>query len=242
MTSTLDRPAAPVTHRPRRRRAWWLLLFATPWLLILAYMLSAYLPPDIRTSRVAMNGDQLHYWLLVAHIGTAAVATVAGLPQFWPWLRTNHPRIHRWTGRVYLFAGVFPSMVLAIPVAALSPLGFGNMSALFTLDLLWIITAVAAYRAARQRRFAQHRVWMIRNYAMIVASIVSRVWTPIAVFAVLAQADGPSYHNDQLAITHDIASAGAWLALASAALVAEWWIQRRYGIVRANRRRAPERA
>lgn len=242
MTSTLERPAAPRAARPRRRRAWWLILFALPWLLILAYMLSAYLPPDIRTSRIPVSGDRTHYWLLVAHIGTAAVATVTGFPQFWPWLRNNHPRVHRWTGRVYLFAGVFPSMVLAVPVAVLSPFGFGNMSALFTLDVLWIVTAVAAYRAARQRRFAQHRVWMIRNFALIISSIASRLWTPIATVAVLVMADGPSYRGDQTAIVHDIASAGAWLALVSTVLVAEWWIQRRYGVIRAGRRRAPEPA
>lgn len=242
MTSTWERPAVPVAGRPRRRRAWWLPLFAAPWLLILAYLLTAYLPPDLRTSRIPMDGDQAHYWLLVAHIGTAAVATVSGLPQFWPWLRGNHPRIHRWTGRVYLFAGVFPSMVLAVPVAALSPFGFGNMSGLFALDVLWVVTAVTAYRAARQRRFAQHRVWMIRNYALIVASLASRPWAVIATIVILVQSGGPGYHHDQLTVTHDIASSSVWLALASTMFVAEWWIQRRYGVVRAHRRRAPESA
>ncbi len=86
------------------------MLAAVPWLLILAYMLSAYLPPDIRTSRVEMDGDRL------------------------------------------------------------------------------------------------------------------------------GMADGPSYRGDQTAIIHDIAS--AWLALASTVLIAEARIQRRYGIVRAGRRRA----
>jgi hypothetical protein len=239
MTTTLERPAAPAARR-RRRRTWWLIPFAALWLAILAYMLSAYLPPDIRTSRIPVHGNTLHYWLLVGHIGTAAVATVTGFPQFWPWLRRRHPRVHRWTGRVYLFGGVFPSMVLAVPVAVLSPYGFGNMSALFALDALWILTAVAGYRAARQRRYAQHRAWMIRNFALALASLASRLWTPLAVVVVFAQADSASYRNDVLAMTHDIAGASAWLALVSTVLIAEAWIQRRYGIVRAGRPRAPE--
>lgn len=230
MTQTLHRPAAVRVAPRRRRRPWWLIPFAVAWLAILSYMLSAYLPPDIRTSRVPVEGNQLHYWLLVAHIATATVATLTGFAQFWPWLRNKYPKVHRWTGRAYFFAGVFPSMVLAIPVATMSTFGVANIAGLYALDAMWIVTAIAGYRAARNRRYADHRRWMIRNFGVTLASLASRPWQIIVAVIASGLLDGPMYHGDEAAMFHDIASGSVWLALFANLLIVEIYIQRRLGV------------
>lgn len=228
-TAVPTRPAAPLPRRPRaRRRVWWLVPFTAAWLLILSYMLSAYLPPDITASRVPMHGNQPHYWLLVAHIGTATIATVTGFAQFWPWLRRTHPRVHRWVGRAYFFGGVFPSLVLAVPVALLSQSGFANMAGLLVLDAAWAVTAVAGLRAAVQGRYPDHRRWMIRNFAVTLASLASRPWQLIMSAVVFGFADSPVYQGDTLAMFHDVASGSVWLALAGNLLVCEIYLARRY--------------
>ncbi len=216
--------------RRGRGRAWWLVPFAAVWLLGTAYLLSAYLPPLIRTSRVPMHGDQLHYWLLIGHIYTAGIATVTGFAQFWPWLRRRYPVLHRWTGRVYFFGGVFPSMVLAVPVALYSGFGFSNMTALLAVDALWAVTGIAGYRAVRQHRYADHRRWMVRNFAVLLASLASRIWQVVGMLIVLPQLHLASYQGDKLAATHDVMSASVWIALLVNLLIAELWLQRRYGV------------
>lgn len=224
----------PVRHTPpRRRRIWWLVPFAVVWLAILTYMLSAYVPPEIGHSRVPMHGNEVHFWLLVAHIATAAMATVTGFAQFVPWVRRRHPRIHRWTGRTYLFAGVFPSMVLAVPVAAWSPFGLSNILGLLALDGMWMFTAIAGYRAARQRRYADHRVWMIRNFAVTLASLASRPWQVLLAVLIFGPLFGPMYHNQAAPAIHDLASSNIWIALAVNVFVVEVYVQRRYGRRRA---------
>ncbi|GAA4208087.1 DUF2306 domain-containing protein [Actinocatenispora rupis] len=230
MTQTLDRPAATRVAPRRRRRPWWLIPFAGVWLLILSYMLSAYLPPDIATSRVPMHGDQVHFWLLVAHIGTATVATVTGFVQFWPWLRNRYPKVHRWTGRAYFFAGVFPSMILAVPVATMSEFGAANIAGLYALDAMWIVTAVAGYRAARTRRYADHRRWMVRNFAVTLASLASRPWQLVVSLIIFGPLAGPMYHGDTQTMIHDAASASVWLALFANVVIAEVYVQRRLGV------------
>lgn len=227
-TTTEVRPRNAGTTR-RRARRWPLIVLGVVTLAMLVYMLSAYVPPDMGTSRIPVGGS-VHYVLLVAHIFTATVAAVAGLAQFWPWLRRRHPAVHRWTGRAYLFLGVFPSSVLAIPVIVLAPFGAANQTALATLDLLWIVAGVAGYRAARQRRFADHRRWMIRSYALTFSSIVTRFFSPVMVLMITPQAASLAYGGDQAAIVHDIASGSAWLGLAVTLLIAEGYIQRRYGV------------
>ncbi|MEU9111903.1 DUF2306 domain-containing protein [Streptomyces sp. NPDC048483] len=222
-------PPGPATPRPRprRRAAWWLLPMAAVIILVTARALSAYVPPDLHTSRVPPRSE-LHYALLLAHIFTATVAVLTGIAQFWPWLRRHHPAVHRRIGRTYFFAGVFPSAVIGIPVALLAPTGLSNELALLVLDILWIITALAGYRTACRRRYADHRTWMIRNFALTLVAITSRLLQPAIEYLTAAQLPDPvSYAGNQLTASHDIASATAWLGLVLNLIAAEYLIQRR---------------
>jgi uncharacterized membrane protein YozB (DUF420 family) len=218
----------PTTDRVqrRRRRRWPLITLAVATVATIVYMLSAYVPPVMSNSRIPVQGTG-HYVLLLAHIFTATVATLTGLVQFWPTLRQRYPVAHRWTGRAYFFLGVFPSSVLAVPVTVLAPYGAGNQAAVAVLDTLWIITAVAGYRSARRRRFADHRRWMIRNYALTLSSLASRFFMPVMALIIVPQAAGPAYQGDEIAIGHDIASGSAWLGLVVTMVVTEGYLQRR---------------
>ncbi|MFF2812106.1 DUF2306 domain-containing protein [Streptomyces sp. NPDC058000] len=230
-------PASVGARRRRPRTALWLVPLAAVSLLITAQAVGPYLPPDLHTSRVPPRSE-LHYALLVAHIFTAAVAVVTGLAQCWPWLRRRHPAVHRWTGRVYLFGGVFPSALIGIPVVYFVPLGLSNQLSLGVLDALWIVTGVAGYRAALprtrtsgghpHRRYADHRVWMIRNVALTLVALTSRIIQPVVEHLVAAQlADPVAYAGDPLAAGHDIASTSSWCALLLNLIAAEYLIQRR---------------
>ena len=139
MSVTTQRQAGRADGVPSTRPPWPLIVLGLVTVSLVVYLLSAYVPPDMSTSRVPPRSS-LHYVLLVTHIFTAAVAALAGTTQFWPWLRRRHPAVHRWTGRAYFFLGVFPSSVVAIPVAVLAPFGSANQAALVMLDVLWIIT------------------------------------------------------------------------------------------------------
>ncbi|GAA3439144.1 DUF2306 domain-containing protein [Kutzneria kofuensis] len=227
-TITQSEPStSPVERRPRRR--WPLITLSVVTVATTVYMVSAYVPPVPAASRIPLQGT-VHFLLLVAHIFTATVATLAGLAQFWPYLRRRFPVAHRWTGRAYFFLGVFPSSVLAVPVAVMAPFGAANQAALITLDVLWIVTGIAGYRAARRRRFADHRRWMIRNYALTFSSLASRFFIPVMTLAVVPQAAGSAYQGDEIAIGHDIASGSAWLGLVVTMVATEWYLQRRRGV------------
>jgi uncharacterized membrane protein len=234
MSITTQRQAGRANGVPSTRRSWPLIVLGLVTVGMVVYLLSAYVPPDMSTSRVPPRSS-LHYVLLVTHIFTAAVAALAGIIQFLPWVRRRHPAVHRWTGRAYFFLGVFPSSVVAIPVAVLGPFGSANQAALVLLDVLWIITGIAGYRAIRARRYADHRRWMIRNYALIFGSIASRFWIPVMVLVTVPQATSVAYGGDATAIGHDIASGSAWLGVAVSLLIAEYYIQRRYGVPSAAR-------
>jgi hypothetical protein len=157
----------------RTRWAWLLVVVAVGFGLALTY---PYLSLDSADSRIAVR-DDLRYAVLVAHIFPAAIALGLGPLQFVPRIRARR-RIHRTLGRIYLFAGVLPSALAAIPVAIWSGRLLTQIG-LITAAVLWLITGGLAYRAARRRDFTGHRAWMMRNYALTFLAVTSRILVPL---------------------------------------------------------------
>jgi uncharacterized membrane protein len=141
-----------------------------------AGLIYPYLGLDVDRSRVEVR-DGVRYAVLVAHIFTAAVALVLGPLQFIPKVRARK-RVHRTIGRVYLFAGVAPSAVAAIPVALWSGRRLTQIG-LITAAVLWLVTGGLAYRAARRHDFNAHRRWMLRNYALTFLAVTARILVPL---------------------------------------------------------------
>ena len=98
-------------------------------------------------------------WLLL-HIAGGTAALFAGPFQLWSGLRHSHPRIHRWTGRVYV-SGVLLGGAAAFYLSFFSqPRSFGI--ALFALAVAWWVTVGVAIVAIKQYRIEAHKAWMIR--------------------------------------------------------------------------------
>ncbi|MFL6051809.1 MAG: hypothetical protein ACJ72W_02665 [Actinoallomurus sp.] len=67
---------------------------------------------------------------------------------------------------------------------------------------------------------------MIRNFALTFGALSSRIWQPIVVLIILAE---PNPGNEQV-ISHDIAGTSAWLGFTVNMVIAEHYLQRRYGV------------
>jgi len=116
-------------------------------------------------------------WLVV-HAGGAATALLVGGFQFLPAVRRRRP-LHRWLGRIYATAcivGGVSGLRLAFGTTAgtFAGVGFG------LLAVCWLYATLQAWRFARERRFDEHRAWMIRSFAMTFAAVTLRLYLPIA--------------------------------------------------------------
>jgi uncharacterized membrane protein len=116
-------------------------------------------------------------WLPV-HAGFAATALLVGPFQFLPGLRRRWPKAHRTLGKVYVAA-----CLAAAPAGLL--LGLGTAAgpvaqwAFGTLAVLWFAATARAFWLATQERFAEHRRWMVRSFAMTFAAVTLRLYLPI---------------------------------------------------------------
>ncbi|WP_447765013.1 DUF2306 domain-containing protein [Sphingopyxis panaciterrae] len=185
--ATIDATFAP--GRPARRVDWLgrsavfcYLTIAAGQLLFTAFILLYYYPSALSGDFAAWNnkplikgfvaGDTAGNLFFAVHVLMAAVITLGGLVQLVPAIRGRRPAIHRWNGRVYLLSA------LALALGGLwMTWGRGTwlnyIGAIgITLDALLILAfAALAWRAARERRFVDHRRWAIRLFA-----VASAVW------------------------------------------------------------------
>lgn len=117
-------------------------------------------------------GDGVGNLVFIIHGLLAAVVTLGGLMQLIPALRRRFPRLHRWTGRVFLVLAI----VMAVSGGWLTLvrrtwLSEVSAAAILGDAVLILAFAVLAWRRARQRRFEAHRLWAMRAFM-----VVSGVW------------------------------------------------------------------
>lgn len=165
-------PSVPAPPRRRGRLA--VTLVAVLSAGIALYAVPSYLLPGVEP-RIEIREDlPVHLPFLIAHAATGGIALLLGPLQFSGVIRRGHPEVHRLLGRAYLLAGVLPSALTGIVVAVLTLAGPVAMAAFIALDILWLHSAHRAYGAARERDFAAHERWMLRNMAFTFAAVTLR--------------------------------------------------------------------
>ncbi len=115
-------------------------------------------------------------WLLFPHIAGGLTVLILGPLQFSRTLRQRNPGRHRLLGKCYM-GGVLVAAVPAVLMARHYP-AFLPYSVTINA-VLWLTNTAAAFFAARNRRFEQHRRWMARSYALTATFVVPRLPLPI---------------------------------------------------------------
>jgi uncharacterized membrane protein YozB (DUF420 family) len=163
-----------------------------------------------------------HYPILIIHVITASIALVTVPLQLWS--ARHYNGMHRMIGRIALFAGVFPGGVTAVILAMMHTYGLASQSGFATSALLWTIFAILGYRAVRQGRYADHRAWMIRSFAVIMGTVMLRIQLVLLINVMPFMY--PAYQDDFGALYTDAFHTIAWLSWFPNLLIAEWYLRR----------------
>jgi len=120
-------------------------------------------------------GDTLGNLAVATHLFAAAVIIVAGGLQLTPRIRNRFPLFHRWTGRFYVvtafaisIAGLYMTWIRGSVGDLSQHLGSSLMAVLI------VLCAAMALRYALARDFKTHRVWALRLYLVVSASLFIR--------------------------------------------------------------------
>jgi hypothetical protein len=207
-------------------KTWWRRPWIAPLALVAVAFVAVSLPPylggDPSRSRVPPSFP-LHYPILVGHVVFGSIALLSACLQIWPWFRRRYRAWHRRIGRAYVFAGVLPAGLLALPMGALSPFGPVARASNVLLASLWLAFTITGYRRARQSRYAEHRRWMIRSFTLTASIITNRIWGPLAYLAI---APGLAVSDEDRLLRWTVAGLSTWLGWVIPLLCAEWWLER----------------
>lgn len=119
-----------------------------------------------------VEGDTYGNLGFAAHVLMAAIMISAGLLQLLPGVRNRWPRIHRWSGRIFMVSalllatgGLWLVWIRETYMNLVGAFGITLNAAL----ILWF--ASMAWASAMQRRFATHRQWALRLFV-----VANAVW------------------------------------------------------------------
>lgn len=126
---------------------------------------------------------------LVIHVAGAATALLVSPFQFLARFRNRKSGLHRLVGRVYV-TGCLTGGAAGVPLALGSTAGPVAAAGFGTLALFWLFTTALGWRRAVERRFAEHRAWMLRSWALTMAAVTLRLYLPIPPLLGIDFADG----------------------------------------------------
>ena len=185
------------------------------WLALLAFGIfgftfDAFFPLDPRLSDVQVATFPGYASVLTVHMITGAISLLTGLLQVWPWLRIRFVRAHRIMGWVYVFAGVLPSACAVLVLGIATPYGPVARASSCVLAPLWFLVTFIGWRMMRLSRYADHRRWMLRSYALTFSTVTNRIWGPVLIVTLSPQFE-TTFGGDATVFMYVVAGATTWL-------------------------------
>lgn len=110
------------------------------------------------------------------HFLAGGIILILGCLQLLEGVRKNFPRVHRWSGRVYITASLFASLGGLTFIAVKGCIGGTVMNIGFTgYGILMGLAAVFTVVHARKGRMKKHRAWAVRLFALAIGSWLYRI-------------------------------------------------------------------
>lgn len=147
---------------------------------------------------------QQHLLLVRSHGVASALTLILGPLGF-----VQSLGYHRRRGQLYMVC-VLIGAVTAVPMSLMAEGGPISQAGFLLMSLLWTITGLLAWRAARARDFASHRLWVYRNFALSFGAVAFRAY--------LYEMQEAGY------LFHTIYPSAVWICWASVMLLGELMI------------------
>lgn len=154
--------------------------------------------------------------LTLLHILPAILFMVLGPLQFVSSLRARYPRIHRWSGRIFLTAAAVVGITGLTLAFGKTIGGVDEKAAVVLFGSFFLIALAKGLSHTLRREFAPHREWMIRGYAIGLA--VATIRPIMATFFAVAVLRGHRPEPQQFFGT------AFWIGFTLQTIAAEIWI------------------
>lgn len=201
------------------KKTWWVLLLVSIGVMI--PFIVPYLNGNPSNSRIQIDSTSIQYPTLIAHIFFAAIALITGLLQFNTRLRKDKPQLHRKVGKVYVSSVLLSGLLAFIIIFYIDH--FGKATSFVALTIIWLFTTFKGYVTARQRKFPEHRKWMIRSFGVTLVAVSGRLTIPILLLSYYLL-NGFSLPGGREQMVEEVLNVNIWVGLILNVIIIEWFI------------------
>jgi uncharacterized membrane protein len=157
-----------------------------------------------------------HPLLTMVHIFPGLLFMVLGPLQFVRSLRSRRPKLHRWTGRVFVGAGLIIGGTALVMSPQMAIGGATETASTMFFAIVFLLALMKGFLSIRQGKVALHREWMIRAFAIGLA--VATVRPIVGMFF--------ATRGITKLTPHDFFGLAFWLGFTIHVIAAEIWIRR----------------
>lgn len=138
----------------------------------------SYLPPNFNSDFLRGREQSFfgsYQWNFNVHIISGPCTLILGMLLLNRTFLQHFPKWHRFLGRTQVILILTMVAPTGLWMAAYAESGFIAGVAFAGLAISTALCAVLGWRCAVNRRFAEHRIWMQRCFALLCAAVVQRV-------------------------------------------------------------------
>lgn len=128
------------------------------------------------TERSYLFESTLYRLCFYLHIGAGALCIGVALLLFSRALLRKAPRIHRFSGRVYVGVVLLLGAPTGLYMAFFAKGGAGERMLFLFMAIWWFVSTWNGLQAILRKNVAAHRIWMERSYAMALTAVTFRVY------------------------------------------------------------------
>ena len=172
-----------ITAKNLFRVFWYGLILYLSYLMVLITL--QYIPFKSDAAFLRIKDDVIGLWYyklaFIGHVYTSIFILFAGIIQFIPFIQIQYPQIHRITGRVYAFMILLISGPCGLIMGYYANGAWISQISFCLLACLWMIFTFKGVEKVLVRSITEHRIWMIRSYALTLSALSLRLWKWIMV-------------------------------------------------------------
>lgn len=110
------------------------------------------------------------------HVFTSPLVIIAGLLQFNRYVLKKSPRIHHFSGYIYVIVVLLITGPAAFVMSLYANGGYTAQFSFVTLSSLWLLFTFIAYRKIRNGNIESHVKWNLRSYALTLSAVTLRFY------------------------------------------------------------------
>jgi hypothetical protein len=123
------------------------------------------------------------------HVISGMLVILVGPFQFLKSLRTKFLNWHKLGGKIYAYSILLLAAPTGLIMAFYAEGGLWSTVAFSIMSILWFVTTLMAVIKIKQRKIEEHKMWMMRSYALSFAAVTLRLLVPLFSLFILDNED-----------------------------------------------------